>query len=206
MEAFSDGVLAVAITLLVLDLHASAAEPEPLSTQLQQGWPSFAAYAVSFFVIGVVWINHHAVVNLVARVDRRLLFYNLLLLFFVTTIPFTTSTLAEYLYPSHGSSTSLAVLLYGVSTEGMAVSFTLMLWHMTRAGLTTRPVTPQQANRAVLRFGVGTLLYPLVTLLGLVSAPAMLLLYAALTAYYVFEQTPILGDGPPEGTSPSDAG
>jgi uncharacterized membrane protein len=57
---------------------------------------------VSFFVIGVVWINHPTMVNLVARVDRRLLFYNLLLLFFVTTIPFTTSTLAEYLYPSHG--------------------------------------------------------------------------------------------------------
>ena len=194
MEAFSDGVLAVAITILVLDLHASAAEPEPLATQLQRGWPSFAAYAVSFFVIGVVWINHHAVMILVARVDRRLLFYNLLLLFFVTTIPFTTSTLAEYLYPSHGSSTSLAVLLYGVSTEGMAVSFTLMLWHMTRAGLTTRPVTRSQANRAVLRFGVGTLLYPVVTLVGLVSAPVMLLLYAVVTAYYVLEQTPILGD------------
>lgn len=199
MEAFSDGVLAVAITLLVLDLHASAAEPETLATQLQRGWPSFAAYAVSFFVIGVVWINHHAVVNLVAHVDRRLLFYNLLLLFFVSTIPFTTSTLAEYLYPSHGASTSVAVLLYGVSTEGMAVAFTLMLWHMTRAELTTRPVTRQQANRAVLRFGVGTLVYPVVTLVGIVSAPTMLLLYAALTAYYAFEQTPILSERPPRG-------
>ncbi|GAA2500923.1 TMEM175 family protein [Terrabacter carboxydivorans] len=192
MEAFSDGVLAVAITLLVLDLHVSAAEPESLATQLQRGWPSFAAYAVSFFVIGVVWINHHGLVGLIARVDRRLLFFNLLLLFFVSTIPFTTSTLAEYLYPSHGSSTTVAVLLYGVSTEGMAVSFTLMLWHMTRAGLTKRPVTRQQANRAVLRFGLGTLLYPVVTLVGVFSAPTMLLLYAALTTYYVLEQTPIV--------------
>lgn len=128
--------------------------------------------------------------GLVARGDRRLLFFNLLLRFCPSTIPFTTPTLAEYLYPTHGSSTTVAVLLYGVSTEGMAVSFTCMLCHMTRAGLTKRPVRRQQTNRAVLRFGLGTAALPGRDSRGVVSALTMLLLYAGLTAYYALEQTP----------------
>ena len=97
LEAFSDGVLAVAVTLLVLDLHADPASLDSLAAQLRQEWPSFAAYLVSFFIVGVIWINHHALFALMARVDRLLMFYNLLLLLFVTTIPFTTSTLASWL-------------------------------------------------------------------------------------------------------------
>src|SRR6201992_2175879 len=88
VEAFSDGVLAVAITLLVLDLHVDTGGSESLAHQLGDKWPSFAAYVVSFFVIGVIWVNHHALFSLIASVDRTLLFYNLLLLMFVTTIPF----------------------------------------------------------------------------------------------------------------------
>ena len=94
LEAFSDGVLAVAITLLVLDLHVDSKSAEPLNRQLWHAWPSFAAYAVSFLVIGIIWVNHHSLFRLAARVDRLLMFYNLLLLLFVITIPFTTSTLA----------------------------------------------------------------------------------------------------------------
>jgi hypothetical protein len=81
-EAFSDGVLAVAITLLVLDLHVDATGHGSLSHQLGQTWPSFAAYVVSFFVIGVIWVNHHALFALIDRVDRVLLFENLMLLMF----------------------------------------------------------------------------------------------------------------------------
>ena len=81
--------------------------------QLRHEWPSFAAYVLSFFIIGVIWVNHHALFALAARVDRALLFYNLLLLMWVTTIPFTTSTLASFLR-SGGSDTRWAVVLYGV--------------------------------------------------------------------------------------------
>jgi uncharacterized membrane protein len=82
--------------LLVLDLHADAASSDSLAEQLRREWPSFAAYAVSFFVVGVIRVNHHAVFTLASAVDRVLMFDNLLLLF-VTTIPFTTATLADYL-------------------------------------------------------------------------------------------------------------
>lgn len=191
LEAFSDGVLAVVITLLVLDLHVYPEGHGSLGQQLVQEWPSFAAYAVSFFIVGVIWVNHHALMTLVARVDRVLLFVNLVLLLFVTTIPFTTSTLASFLREG-GTDARLAALLYGVSMEGMAVSFTVMLRHMVRRQLLHEPVDAATGRRAVRRFGLGTLVYPVIVAVGMVSAPVMLLLYAALTGFYVTEQTPIL--------------
>jgi TMEM175 potassium channel family protein len=189
LEAFSDGVLAVAITLLVLDLHVDAGGS--LGAQLRHDWPSFAAYVLSFFIIGVIWVNHHALFALAARVDRPLLFYNLLLLMWVTTIPFTTSTLASFLR-SGGSDTRWAVVLYGISMEGMAISFTLILAYLLRHQLVVRPVSRAEGRAAVRRFGLGTLVYPAVMLIGLVWPIVMLVVYGALTVYYIVEQTPIL--------------
>ena len=115
-EAFSDGVLAVAITLLALDLRVEATGHGSLVHQLGQTWPSFVAYIVSFFVIGVIWVNHHALFSLIDRVDRVLLFENLVLLMFVTTLPFTTSTLADFISEG-GSDARWAVLLYASRTS-----------------------------------------------------------------------------------------
>jgi uncharacterized membrane protein len=198
LEAFSDGVLAVAITLLVLDLHAYPEGHGSLGHQLVADWPAFAAYGLSFFIIGVIWVNHHALVSLVAWADRRLMFLNLMLLLFVTTIPFTTSTLASFLRAG-GSDARIAVLLYGMSMEGMAISFTLMLRHMVRRDLLVQPVDRATGSRAVRRFGLGTLLYPVIVLVGLVSPPLML--YAALTGFYITEQTPILPEAGPQQTA-----
>jgi uncharacterized membrane protein len=196
LEAFSDGVLAVAITLLVLDLHVDAAGGS-LGAQLRHEWPSFVAYVLSFFIIGVIWVNHHALFALAARIDRPLLFYNLLLLMWVTTIPFTTSTLASFLR-SGGSDTRWAVVLYGSSMEGMAVSFTLILAYLLRHQLVVRPVSRAEGRAAVRRFGLGTFVYPAVMLIGLVWPIVMLVVYGALTVYYIVEQTPILPGEPRE--------
>lgn len=192
VEAFSDGVLAVAVTLLVLDLHLdTTAGHRGVGTQLREQWPSFAAYLVSFFFIGVIWVNHHAVFALAARVDRALLFYNLLLLMWVTTIPFTTATFAGFLRAG-GADARWAVLLYAVSMQGMAISFGLILRRIVRHGLLGRPVGEAEARRALRRFNLGTLAYPVAALIGLLSPPAMLLAYVALAAYYMIEHTAIL--------------
>lgn len=189
LGAFSDGVLAVAITLLVLDLHASSEAGTSLAHQLKREWPSFAAFAVSFFVIGVIWVNHHALFALVDDVDRTLMFFNMLLLMWVTTIPFTTATLADYLQ-ADGADSRLAVAIYGVSWEGMAVSFTLILRHLLRHGLLRRRLEKGEAQTALRRFGAGVALFPAATLVGLISPVAMLVMYAALNAFYIREQTP----------------
>ena len=190
-EAFSDGVLAVAITLLVLDLHVESEGHGSLSHQLAQTWPSFAAYLVSFIVIGVIWVNHHALFALVDRVDRVLLFENLTLLMFVTTLPFTTSTMATF-FREGGADARWAVVVYGFSNIGMAFSFTAMLSRIVHHGLLAEPVSPEVAKVAVRRFGLGTIAYPVATAAGLVWPPLTLIAIGLLGIYYMAEQTQIL--------------
>ncbi len=97
LEAFSDGVFAVAITLLALDLVVDGPGAGSLAHQLGDKWPSYVAYVVSFFIVGITWVNHHSLFGAIAVVDRTLLFLNLLLLMFIVAIPFGTATLAAYL-------------------------------------------------------------------------------------------------------------
>lgn len=189
LEGFSDGVMAVAITLLVLDLHVNPDAGQSLAAQLAAEWPSFAAYLVSFLVIGVIWMNHHALIRRATRVDRLLLLYNLLLLMFVTSVPFTTATLAGYLAHGTAEDIRLAVLLYGGAMTGMAVGFTLLFARIVRYEAPDTPLSQAQRRRSIARFGIGTILYPVVALIGLLSAPLMLVVYGALSIYYMFNQT-----------------
>jgi uncharacterized membrane protein len=192
LEAFSDGVLAVAITLLVLDLKVDVTKHESLWNQLREEWPSFAAYLVSFFVIGIIWVNHHALFTLLDHVDRTMLFYNLLLLLWVSTIPFTTSTLASYVEDGSTSDIRVAVLLYGISNEGMAIGFFLILRHMLTRPLISGTVLPADRRKALLRFGAGSIVYPVVTVVGLFSPLTMYALYLAVLVYYMVDQTAIV--------------
>ena len=113
LEAFSDGVIAVAITLLVLDLHVpSPTERGSLARHLFEQWPSFAAYLVSFLTIGVIWLNHHAMLRRFARADHSVLTLNVLLLMCIVVLPFSTSLMAAYLTAPAGH---LAAVIYGGS-------------------------------------------------------------------------------------------
>ena len=187
-ESFSDGVLAVAITLLALDLHVAPGSTRLWSQVLHQ-WPSFAAYAVSFYVIGVIWVTHHGLFALITRVDRVLLFENLLLLMFVVAMPFTTATLADFIQSSHAVDARVAVLLYGLSDIGMAFSFTAMFSRVVHHDLLQVPVDHVTARRAVRRFGIGTIGYPAAMVAGLIWPPLILAGIAALTGYYMLQET-----------------
>ena len=122
LEAFSDGVIAIAITLLVLEIHVpEAGGPDSLGHALAEQWPSYAAYVVSFLTIGVIWINHHAMIARLAKANHTLLVLNLLLLMAVAIIPFTTALVAEYLRESEGE--KLAAAIYGGSLLLMGLSF-----------------------------------------------------------------------------------
>jgi len=189
VEAFSDGVFAVAITLLALDLAVDGPGHGPLLHQLGHKWPAYVAYVVSFFVIGVLWVNHHSLFGQVARVDRLMLFANLLLLLFVVAIPFITSTLADYLL-SGGQDSRVAAVLYALVMEGMGLSFSLMFVHVVRAGLLVRPLTQEASRAAILRFGLGAAAYLVAVAAAFVWAPLVLLIAGAITAYYIFERVP----------------
>jgi uncharacterized membrane protein len=189
LEAFSDGVIAIAITLLALDLTV----PEPghgfLLTQLGDHWPQFAAYAVSFFTLGIIWVNHHARVSLIARVDRTLLFINLVLLLFVVLIPFATATMAAYL-TSGSEDSNVAMAVYAVVLEGMALSFTAMFEWSLREGRTYVTVPIDQRRSARLRTSIGTVVYLVVFIVAFINAPISLALAGVTAVYYIFAPVP----------------
>ncbi|MGH3394940.1 MAG: TMEM175 family protein [Streptosporangiaceae bacterium] len=194
LEAFSDGVFAVAITLLALDLTISGPGGESLARKLGGHWPAFVAYAVSFATIGIIWVNHHTLFKNFADVDRPLLFLNLLLLFFVVSIPFATSTIAAYLRAGDRDAALAAVVYQGVF-EGMSISFGLLLWWAIRHKHLKVALTPDQARRATIRFGIGNLGYIAAIGVAFASAYASLAISGLVAIYYMFEQTPAR-DGP----------
>lgn len=122
IEAFSDGVIAIAITLLVLDIHVpSPASPSGLGHQIAREWPSYAAYVVSFLSIGVIWINHHAMLRRLVAVDHPVLMLNLLLLLTIGVLPWSTALMANFLRASSGQ--HLAAAIYAGSFLVMAIAF-----------------------------------------------------------------------------------
>jgi uncharacterized membrane protein len=204
LEAFSDGVFAVAITLLALNLAIGGPGPHQLTlaAKLADHWPAFAAYAVSFATIGIIWVNHHTLFKNFSEIDRTLLFINLLLLFFVVSIPFATSTIAAYLRAAGGDA-SLAAAIYQGVFEGMSISFTLLFWWAIRREHLRVALTPELARRATIRFGIGNLGYISGIGIAYLSAPAALALSGLVAMYYIFEQTPVGALPSPHESSPA---
>jgi len=187
LEAFSDGVFAIAITLLVLELAVPAARgKEDLAGVLRGEWPSYFAYVVSFAIIGIMWVNHHGLMHNVARVDRPLLFFNLLLLFFVAVLPFPTALLAEHLQ-SDGSNVAAAV--YSGNMLGCAIGFqALWRWIVHDQRLLHAHIDHRAARAAQGRFAIGLFVYAGTVGLAFVNAIATLAVHGAIAVYYVFDQ------------------
>lgn len=189
VEAFSDGVFAIAITLLILEIKVPEATNRSLWAALGQQWPSYAAYVVSFLVIGIMWINHHSVFTVIARVDRPLLFLNLLLLIVVAAIPWPTALVARYLQTD---SANIAVAVYSLFMVAHALTFTMFWWYVTKTGhLLHDNIDRAGARRTRLRFALGSLAYPITVGLAFISAPVTLLLHGLLAVYYAFNQVPV---------------
>src|SRR3954453_24498 len=156
LEAFSDGVIAVAITLLALDLPIPAPEGgRSLGHELARQWPNFAAFAVSFLTIGIIWINHHAMLRRLAQIDHRILLLNLLLLLSVCVLPFSTALMADYLKATEGE--GLAAAIYAGSFLLMSLFFFGMQVYALRfrPQLVDRHVTPELRAAVLRRNAVG---------------------------------------------------
>jgi uncharacterized membrane protein len=183
LEAFSDGVFAIAITLLVLEIGVPEAGEGGLWQALTEEWPSFAAFAVSFFVIGIIWVNHHGVIDHLKRVNRSVLYLNLLLLFSVAFIPFPTALLAEHL--DAGVDEAVAAAVYMGAMSLMAVCFAI-LWtyitaHRTELGV---DLPDEEIRRRTRLFTAGTPVYLAGIGIAFISPAAVLVLTALLAVYY----------------------
>jgi uncharacterized membrane protein len=186
LEAFSDGVFAVAITLLALNLTVKG---PGLQHQLwEQRW-SFGAYLLSFFVIGIIWVNHHALIKSIALVDRTLLFLNLVLLIFVVLIPFSTATAAQYL-PVGGEDVKVAMAMYSAVFLGMSIGFGSVFEWTLHGDHRTVPLPPEAHWPARLRFVGGSGVYVISGVVSLFSAVIGFILIALVAVYYIVERTP----------------
>ncbi|MFL5907490.1 MAG: TMEM175 family protein [Solirubrobacterales bacterium] len=182
LEAFSDGVFAVAITLLVLELNVPAGDH--LWHQLKEEWPSFAAFFVSFWVIGIIWVNHHGVLDHVKRADRGLLYLNLFLLMTVVFIPFSTALIAEHL--KSGADEEVAALVYSGAFLALAIGFGLLWTYITRhrASLGVE-LTDAEVRRTTMTFLIGNPFYAVAVLVAFISPAAVLVINALLALYYL---------------------
>jgi uncharacterized membrane protein len=181
LEAFSDGVFAVAITLLVLEIDVPGGEN--LWHELKEQWPSFAAFAVSFWVIGIIWVNHHGVIDHLRRADRGVLYLNLLVLMTVVFIPFSTELFAVHL--KSGADEKVAALVYSSSFLAMGVSFGLLWTYVTshREALGVS-LTDEEVRRTKRSFLIGNPVYALAFAMSFVSAAVVLAIVALVALYY----------------------
>jgi uncharacterized membrane protein len=190
LEAFSDGVFAVAITLLALNLTVEGpGHGIPLQHQLWEHRWSFGAYLLSFFIIGIIWVNHHVLIRSIAKVDRTLLFLNLVLLIFVVLIPFSTATVAQYL-PKGGGDVKLAMALYSAVFLGMSMGFGSIFEWTLHGGHRTVPLPPEAHWPARLRFVGGSGVYVVAIVVSLFNAIIAFVLIALAAVYYIVERTP----------------
>jgi len=177
LEAFSDGVIAIAITLLVLDLRVPLRDNlagESLAHALRREWPSFAAFAVSFTIIGIMWVNHHALLAQIPTIDRKLVLANLFLLGVIAALPFSTALFAAYVRDP-GTDGHIAAAIYSGTMFLSAVGFTMLASRI-------------YSGRALLRFSAGLGVYAASIVVAFISAPATLVVHAAIAVYYAFDQ------------------
>jgi uncharacterized membrane protein len=184
IEAFSDGVFAIAITLLVLDLKVPHGVPEKtgLLRVLLAQWPAYLAFVTSFATIGIMWINHHRLFALIARSDHSLLLLNGLLLLFVTFVPFPTAIVAEYV---QGRDQHVAALVYSGTFTVLAIIFNL-LWRYAsyKNRLLDRRADPDAVSAITRAYSFGPALYLVSFVLAFFNVPASLAVTVALAIFF----------------------
>ena len=183
LEAFSDGVFAVAITLLVFNLKVPEVSSGHLGSSLGSQWPSYVAYVISFLSIGVCWVNHHSILDRVEVVDRNLLFVNLGLLLGIVSIPFTTSLAATWF--NQGANAKLAVGIYCANWVYVSGFFMWTIHHlMDHEHLSS--TAPGITLKSLSRKGyIGITAYLSATLCALVYPVVAFSICLILAAYYV---------------------
>lgn len=191
LDAFSDGVFAIAITLLVLTIQVpdpSSLGHRSLASALLHNWPVYVAYIVSFVFVLIMWVNHHNMFKAIARVDHGLLLFNGALLLFVTLVPFPTSLLAQYL-DKHDAPTAAAV--YNGLFTAIAIVFNL-LWRYIVTHPALLRVRPDEAELASItrRYRFGPLLYAVALAIGFLYVPASIALSLGLAIFFALPHRP----------------
>lgn len=180
--AFSDGVLAIIITLMILEVKLPSVPHGANSDEVREAfkdlWPHLVAYALSFVLLALFWINHHSLFLGVRRSTNTLLWHNCHVLFWVSLVPLTTAFLGEhYELPQ-------ATLYYGIVQMAILLSSNIMIWHMVRKGLFHDQLSPTVRRYYARLNGATAVLTLVATFAGYVSTWLAIAIYLAIVALY----------------------
>jgi uncharacterized membrane protein len=184
IEALTDGVFAVAMTLLVLDIKVPEL-PQPMATdellrQLLALWPKFLSYVISFVILGVYWVGHHVQLSFIRRADRPLLWINILFLLWVALVPFSTALLSAY------SQSQAAVIIYGANLIAIGLSLALHWWYVTTERRHVDPdIHPGLVRGAMYRTLMGPVVYLIAIAVSFFTTQLSLVLYALVPILYI---------------------
>src|SRR3989442_13004786 len=188
LETFADGVMAIAITLLILEVHVPHVEGGSLAAALAKQWPSYAGFVVSFLTIGIIWVNHHHMFKLIARTTHAFLMLNVLFLMTICILPFPTALVADYIKNPDGRVAATAV--YGAVMTAIAVMFNVV-WRY--AGTNHRLLVPGISDKALAKMNrnylAGPVIYGLATVIAFVDPWISLAIFAALAVYWLLPGT-----------------
>ncbi len=186
IEAFSDGVFAIVITLLAFEIKvpplSELREGQGLLSALIEQWPVYLGFLISFGTIAIMWINHHAMFKNIQRIDHRFLVLNTLLLMMITLVPFSTLLLTEYL---EHKDAAIGAIIFSGDFFLIAVFFNLMWFHASR----DNRLLAKDADRALVegitkQYRFGPVFYLVSMGLALISVPASLAVHFVLAAYF----------------------
>jgi uncharacterized membrane protein len=188
LEAFADGVFAIAATLLILNVEVGHLGGESLAHALVHLWPAYLGYVISFVTIGIIWVNHHMVLDLIRSSDRVFLFINVFFLLCIAFIPFPTRLLATYVQTGDGRA---AAALYGITLTTTAVFFNLM-WRYAigDGGRLLRPDADRRQVDGITRsYRPGIAMYAGATVVGIFQAEIGAALFAGIALFYVISSS-----------------
>jgi uncharacterized membrane protein len=187
LETFADGVFAIAATLLILNVDTQVGSDGEIGTLLLHIWPSYVGYVVSFLTIGIIWANHHTVMNQIARVDRTFLMLSVVFLMSVAFIPFPTRLVAEHI---RDDGARAATLVYGITLTLVATGFNAIWFYAAKGGRLLREDADEATVRGISRtYRLGPVLYVAITLVALVSPPTGAALFGAFALFWLFESS-----------------
>jgi uncharacterized membrane protein len=187
LETFADGVLAIAITLLILEVRVPSPahlEGGSLSSALAEEWPSYAGYVVSFLTLGIIWVNHHQMFKLIRSVTHGFLMLNVIFLMTISFLPFPTALVADYIRNPDGRRT--ATLVYGATMVAIAIMFNVV-WRAASTGrrLLVDGVDKEALARISRSYLGGPIAYGTATLLAFLSPFISLGIFAVMALYWL---------------------
>ena len=190
LETFADGVFAIAATLLILNVDANCDAPCDLRAQVLHAWPSYVAYLASFVTMGIIWANHHNVMNQIGHANRTFLMLTILFLMVVAFVPFPTRLVAEHIGDPIVANARTGVVVYGITFTLTAVMFNVLWFYASRRGGLLRDDADPRVVRGISRtFVLGPWTYLALTVVAVVSPKLGAIGFLLFALFWVIESS-----------------